>query len=181
MKRLTLLVLMVLGLIVCFTATTLAGSELPKKKQTELGLYVTAKQAYEKYSANPKTVHILDVRTPGEYVFVGHAPMAVNIPIKMLKPGLNAGKLVMPVNDNFVAQAEKKFAKSDTLLVMCRSGARSAYAINQLAKAGFTNVYNITDGFEGGKDKQGKRTVNGWKNSGNPWTYKYEAELMYTP
>lgn len=34
---------------------------------------------------------------------------------------------------------------------MCRSGGRSAAAVNLLAGAGFTNVYNITDGMEGDK------------------------------
>ena len=54
----------------------------------------------------------------------------------------------------------------------CRSGGRSALAVNALAKAGFTNVYNIIDGFEGDKVAEegslylGKRMKNGWKNSG---------------
>ena len=38
---------------------------------------------------------------------------------------------------------------ADTIVAMCRSGGRSAFAINMLAKAGFVNVYNIIDGFEG--------------------------------
>jgi 3-mercaptopyruvate sulfurtransferase SseA len=46
--------------------------ELPKEKQTVLGLYVTAKEAYEKWQADPEKVKILDVRTPEEYIFVGH-------------------------------------------------------------------------------------------------------------
>ena len=37
----------------------------------------------------------------------------------------------------------------DTLMVMCRSGGRSAMAANALAKAGFKKVYNIIDGMEG--------------------------------
>ena len=50
-------------------------------------------------------------------------------------------------------------------------------AVNALAKAGFTNVYNIIDGMEGDMvdDPEstyfGKRMKNGWKNSGLPWTY----------
>ncbi len=51
----------------------------------------------------------------------------------------------------------------DTLLVMCRSGGRSAMSINLLAEAGFKNVFNIIDGMEGDLVKdpesglQGKR------------------------
>jgi rhodanese-related sulfurtransferase len=73
------------------------------------------------------------------------------------------------------------------LLLMCRSGNRSASAVNLLAKAGYKNVYNIYDGFEGDKVQDeasyfnGQRMVNGWKNSGNPWTYKGDQSLMYFP
>jgi rhodanese-related sulfurtransferase len=67
---------------------------------------------------------------------------------------------------------------------MCRSGGRSAMAVNLLAQAGFKNVYNITDGMEGDAVKDpasvfmGQRLVNGWKNSGLPWTYKTDTAQM---
>ena len=67
---------------------------------------------------------------------------------------------------------------------MCRSGGRSAMAVNTLAKAGFTNVYNIIDGMEGdavkdpGSVYQGQRLKNGWKNSGIPWTYQPDPQHM---
>ena len=50
--------------------------KVPEKKQTSLGLYLTAKEAFEKWKAEPKQVKVLDVRTPEEYIFVGHAEMA---------------------------------------------------------------------------------------------------------
>jgi rhodanese-related sulfurtransferase len=66
---------------------------------------------------------------------------------------------------------------------MCRSGKRSAKGVNMLAAAGFTNAYSVVDSFEGDKAKEGenkgKRTVNGWKNSGLPWTYSMDKDLMY--
>ena len=58
-----------------------AGAEIPKGKQTVLGLYVTAKEAYEKWQAAPDKVVIIDVRTPEEYLFVGHPAMAWKIPL----------------------------------------------------------------------------------------------------
>jgi len=70
---------------------------------------------------------------------------------------------------------------------MCRSGGRSAIAVNLLAQAGFKNVYNIVDGMEGDtvEDEQsvfaGQRLKNGWKNSGCPWTYKQTIERMVLP
>ena len=37
------------------------------------------KEAYEKWLAEPDLVKIIDVRTPEEYLFVGHPAMAWNI------------------------------------------------------------------------------------------------------
>jgi rhodanese-related sulfurtransferase len=68
---------------------------------------------------------------------------------------------------------------------MCRSGGRSAAAVNLLAENGFTNAYTVCDGFEGDMlEKEdsynnGKRVLNGWKNSGAPWTYDVDIELAY--
>jgi rhodanese-related sulfurtransferase len=176
-------------LVIGFVSVAWADSSIPTKKQTSLKLYVNARQAWEKWSANPDTTHILDVRTPAEYIFIGHAPMAVNIPIKFLNNTLNPMTLKpgMQNNENFIADVKKKFKKSDTILVMCRSGSRSAAAVNLMAKAGFQKVYNIIDGFEGDSLKDsdsyqnGKRIINGWKNSGAPWTYKLERKLVYYP
>ena len=167
----------------------LAETNIPKSKQTSLGLYVTAKQAFAKWHASPKTINIIDCRTPQEYGFVGHAPMAVNIPSKFMKLEWNAKKKFyeMAGNKNFVELVKKKFKPEDTIFIMCRSGGRSAQSANLLAKAGFKKVYNIIDGFEGDKVKDkasyyhGKRLVNGWKNSGAPWTYSCKPELVYLP
>ena len=166
-----------------------ADMPVPERKQTLLQLYVDARQAWQKWSENPDTVHILDVRTPAEYIFVGHAPMAVNIPFTFLKNTVDPVTLRpdMPLNENFIADVKKRYGKTDTILVMCRSGGRSAAAVNWMARAGFQKVYNIIDGFEGdslrdpASDNNGKRVVNGWKNSGAPWTYKLERERVYFP
>jgi rhodanese-related sulfurtransferase len=176
-------------LILTFCVSALSDTSIPEKKQTTLGLYITALEAFTKWHIDPNSAKILDVRTAGEYIFVGHAPMANNIPILFLKNEYDSTKkmAVMPANENFVEAVKKKFKETDTLLVMCRSGGRSAYAINLLAKAGFKNVYNIVDGFEGdalkieGSYNNGRRLINGWKNSGAPWTYELDPDLMYLP
>ena len=163
-----------------------AEPELHKEKQTSLGLYLNAKEAYEKWRADPDKVTVLDVRTTEEYLHVGHAPMAWNVPLLSQTYEWDAGKqhFSMRPNPDFITQV-MDFAKSfDTILVMCRSGGRSAMAVNKLAEAGFTNVYNITDGMEGDAVKdpesvyQGQRLKNGWKNSGIPWTYQPDPERM---
>jgi len=162
------------------------AQELPKAKQTSLGLYVTAKEAYEKWLAAPDAVKVLDVRTLEEYLYIGHAPMAWNIPLLFQTHEWNAekGYFAFQPNPDFLSQAKEAAGPEDTILVMCRSGGRSAMAVNMLAEAGFTNVYQITDGMEGDAIKdplsvfQGQRLMNGWKNSGLPWTYKPDPERI---
>lgn len=160
-------------------------AEVPKEKQTKLGLYVTAAQAYEMWKAAPDTVTVIDVRTPEEYAFVGHAEMAWNIPVAFVTYQRKDGKTEYGAkpNPDFVAEVRKLVQPTNTLLLMCRSGGRSAMAVNQLTADGFKNVYNITDGFEGDKVKDpesvflGKRMRNGWKNSA-PWTYGIDPEKI---
>jgi rhodanese-related sulfurtransferase len=163
--------------------------ELHPAKQTTLGLYVTAREAYEKWRAAPDKVTILDVRTPEEYMFVGHAPMAWNIPVAAQLYRWDAGRKQFPMLPlpDFVERVQQVAKPDDTLLVMCRSGGRSAMAVNLLASAGYRNVYNITDGMEGDEVKDpgsvfhGQRLVNGWKNSGLPWGYEVDPARMIIP
>ena len=168
------------------TETTLI---VPKEKQTSLGLYVTATEAFEKWKAEPEQVKVLDVRTPEEYVFVGHPEMAWNIPLLLMTHQWDEEKnrYAMRTNREFVAQVKELAEPKDTILVMCRSGDRAAIAVDALAKAGITNVYNIIHGMEGDTvdDPEnlyhGKRMKNGWKNSGSPWTYKVNRKRMWLP
>jgi rhodanese-related sulfurtransferase len=184
-----------IALICCLLLVTVAlaygEGPVPKdeKKHTTIGKYVTAAEAYEVWKANPDKVKILDVRTPEEYAFVGHAPMAHNVPSKLWTGKYSAEKkdYVLEDNPEFEAQLKKQFGVQDVILAMCRSGHRSAAAINRMAKAGFINVYNIVDGYEGDKimDEesyfQGKRMTNGWKNSPAPWTYDLDQALIFAP
>jgi len=58
-------------------------------------------------------------------------------------------------------------------------------AANALASAGFEHVYNVIDGMEGdllnnpGSVYHRKRMKNGWKNSGPPWTYEVDPDLLW--
>ena len=182
---LTIVILMLLG----WLPLSLAQSSIPKQKQTVLGLYVTAKEAYEMWQADKSKINILDVRTPEEYIFVGHAPMAHNIPFQIFnyhEAVRNKGPLMKP-NPNFIAEVAQRFKPSDTILVICRSGNRSAAAVNAMASAGFKIAYSVTDGFEGDRVKDassfnyGKRFKNGWKNTDIPWTDRLNPELIWIP
>jgi rhodanese-related sulfurtransferase len=165
-----------------------AAAAIPKDKQTVLGLYLYSKEAYSLWQKNPKTVKIIDCRTPEEYVFVGHPPMAYNIPVKFMTHKWDEAKqnYLMEDNPDFVSQVQKVCRDTDTILVICRFGNRTAVAVNKLVAAGLKNVYSIVDGFEGelinggGKDFIGQCTRYGWKNSGAPWTFGLNSGLVYT-
>jgi rhodanese-related sulfurtransferase len=171
------------------SASQAATLQLPKEKETVLGLYVTAKEAYEKWKAEPDKIKIIDVRTPEEYFWVGHPTMAWIIPFAAVVYEWDSVKKQFPPKllPDFVSRVSEVAKPDDTLILMCRAGDRSAMAVNLLAKAGFTQAYTITDGMEGDVVKDphsvfmGQRLVSGWKNSGLPWTYQLTPERMVLP
>jgi len=159
-------------------------ANLPEAKQTVLGLYVTAREAYEQWQVDPEKVKIIDVRTPEEYLFVGHPEMAWKIPVAVQVYDWDAEKKQFPMKPlfDFAARVQSVAKPDDTIMVMCRSGGRSAIAANFLAKAGFKNVYNIVDGMEGDANGDSESVPQGgWKNSGCPWTKKLTPERMVLP
>jgi len=89
-------------------------ANLPKEKQTALGLYLTAKEAYAMWQADPENVTILDVRTPEEFLFVGHPPMARLIPVIAQSYEWDAEKWQFPMKllPDFVSRV-KEVAKPD--------------------------------------------------------------------
>lgn len=174
------------GMAVAVADEKPVNTEIPKGKQTTLGLYLTAEEAYQKWLASPESVKILDVRTLEEYIFVGHATMARNIPLYYQTHEWDdeKGRFSMQPNPNFLSQVMQVANPDETIMVMCRSGGRGAKAVDMLAEAGFKHVYNVTDGMEGdsiddpGSVFQGQRLRNGWKNSGLPWSYKIDPEIL---
>ncbi len=155
------------------------------RKRTLAGLHITAAASYVEWKKD-QAIKIIDIRTPEEYSFVGHPAMAHNIPLFYMKSGWYMGKRPSMVkNQSFVEQISKVAGKGAKIFLICRSGGRSAVGANILFKAGFKNVYSVTDGFEGDKIKDnsspfyGLRKKNGWKNSSIPWTYSINKELLH--
>lgn len=167
-------------------------NKLSKKKQTPQGLYLTAVEAYKLVESNRDKVLFLDVRTQPELEFVGSASdIDANIPYltnDLTSFDKEKKHFKKEANSNFLPDVNKKvedkgLGKDATIVLMCRSGSRSAKAAALLFKAGYKNVYSVVDGFEGDKEKsglkKGQRTVNGWKNAGLPWTYILDESKMY--
>lgn len=179
---------------VSFSSVAAIAAEAPKdpNKHTPQGLYIDAKETIELMKKDPKVI-LVDVRTPEEWQFVGYTEAAqIMIPSVIFKyDAMDAKKprYRSEVNNNFVSELEEKAAdlgadENSTYILMCRSGAtRAQPAAKMMAQYGYKNVYIMTDGFEGSKtkagDKKGFRLVNGWKNSGAPWTYNIDANKAY--
>jgi rhodanese-related sulfurtransferase len=177
-------------------AQSVDASALPDYKRSRLQLYMSPREAHEIIGKEPARTLFLDVRTRAEAMYVGMPTVA-----DALVPYVEHQELMtdwderrhmyqLEPNSDFIQEAEirlkeKSLTKADRVILICRSGDRSARAADLLANAGFTRVYSITEGFEGdsAKDgpKAGQRIVNGWKNAGLPWTYKLEKAKMYFP
>jgi len=133
----------------------------------------------------------LDVRTRAEVEVIGMPTVAdANVPYMFMSEPMtwddDWGSFKMTRNQEFLKIVkqrleEKGLTQNDKVFLMCRSGGRSASAADLLTEAGFTNVYSVVDGYEGDKTKNGKRNLNGWKNSDLPWSYKLDKKKMYLP
>ena len=73
-------------------------------------------------------------------------------------------------NPRFARELEAKTGKDRVVLLLCRSGNRSALAAEAATKAGLKQVFNVLEGFEGDLDEQQRRgNKNGWRLHGLPW------------
>lgn len=121
---------------------------------------ITSTEAWQLISAGQAL--LVDVRTAEERKFVGHVPDSLHV---AWMTGINLTR-----NPRFIKELEAKTAKSTVILLLCRSGKRSAAAAEAAAKAGFANAFNVLDGFEGDLDAAQQRgTLNGWRYAGLPW------------
>jgi len=109
---------------------------------------------------------LVDVRSGEERKFVGHVPESVHVPW--------ATGTALTRNPRFVRELEARLAKEGgkdaVVLLLCRSGKRSALAAEAATKAGFTRVFNVLEGFEGEIDAdQHRGAADGWRFHGLPW------------
>lgn len=164
-------------------------------------------EAYDMLNTVPDTF-LIDVRTQAEYQFVGHPFKAYLYPYRFFTTQFSKGAekpeyMLSPKNKNFVDQISKTFKKTDNLLILCRDGNRSSLAGRDLINAGFKNVFDVADGFEGPEfpssenldkhkfyrqlAKRNKicgfehRRHYGWQYWGLPWTYEMDPRYIYPP
>lgn len=106
---------------------------------------------------------LVDVRSGEERKFVGQVPGSLHVAW--------ATGTALTRNPRFTRELEAKARKDEVVLLLCRSGKRSALAAEAATKAGFQHVFNVLEGFEGEIDANGHRgTADGWRYRGLPWT-----------
>lgn len=123
---------------------------------------MTPREAFDVLQANSQVL-LVDVRTQAELELVGRIPNALNIEWAFY-PG-------MVKNQDFAKQLAEKVDKNLMVIFMCRTGGRSHNAATVAQQLGFSNAYNMLEGFEGEANELKQRTtINGWKHAGLPWT-----------
>lgn len=122
---------------------------------------LTPQEAFDVLRLAPGA-QIVDVRTRAEWDWVGRVPKAIEIEWNQYPGGVR--------NPNFLAELKRQVDPEAPVLFLCRSGARSIAAATAATEAGYSDCYNILEGFEGDKDANGHRNnIGGWRWAGLPW------------
>lgn len=132
--------------------------EAPRSMMPEINV----KEARERLESGEGYVY-LDVRTPEEFA-EGHVPGAINVPVAFANPA--TGRL--EANPDFVTDVIQVLDKDDKIIVGCRSGGRSAMALEQLIDAGYSGGVNLMGGFHGKTDMTGTLIAPGWTTLAYP-------------
>lgn len=127
---------------------------------------VSPNEAFELLQLDSRT-RLVDVRTRAELDWVGRPLVGDGQYLHIEWTRYPGG---VP-NVEFIDQLRAAVPAPDTpVLFLCRSAARSKLAAVAAAQAGFSNAYDLLEGFEGDKDGTGHRkTVTGWCFRGLPW------------
>ena len=127
---------------------------------------LTPNEAYSLLQSTPSVI-LVDVRTNAERDWIGKVAIANEQHFAVqwsLYPGGTP-------NPDFLTQLQAVTNDHHTvILFLCRSGVRSRHAAKLATENGYTNCFDILQGFEGDKDEHGHRkTVGGWCYNDLPW------------
>ena len=136
-----------------------AATQRSRDAKLLLGGLLTPAEAWTLFNAGD--IELVDVRTIAERDLIGYVPGSVAIewydyPVKKR-------------NDGFVEQLRAKVDAQRPVAFLCRSGVRSHHAAVLATANGYAAAFNVLEGFEGDKNAQGQRTMNGWRVAGLPW------------
>lgn len=163
----------------------LSEDRVPPSKRNGVGLYVDAARAYQLRRDYPQLVVLVDIRSRLEVELAGR-PALVDLHVPYQEPALplawggdtSGGKVVQ--TSAFAAELEERLQAlgapdGGIVILLCRSGEASARASDELALRSYPNVFSVVDGFEGDVAADGRRSLNGWKNAGLPWTARADS------
>lgn len=136
-----------------------AATKRSRDAKLLLGGLLTPTEAWALF--NGGAIELVDIRTIAERDLIGYVPGSVAIewydyPAKKR-------------NDGFVEQLRAKVDAQRPVAFLCRSGVRSHHAAVLATANGYAATFNILEGFEGDKNAQGQRTMNGWRVARLPW------------
>lgn len=130
---------------------------------------ISPKEAFALLQGNSRAVFI-DVRSAMEFLFVGHPKDAINVawidePDWVVNP-----KFAAHIRQVMLGGVSLHHKGDAPVVLICRSGKRSAEAGELLVSEGFADVYNVLEGFEGDMDENHHRSsLGGWRYHGLPW------------
>lgn len=125
--------------------------------------HLDPRAAHEFLQRRPEAI-LVDCRTEIEHMYVGHPVGAEHV---AWQDGPD-----WEIDPEFADKVRRLVRQDLTrpVLLICRSGHRSLYAGEALEAAGFTEVINVLEGFEGPLDDDFHRgTLGGWRCRGLPW------------
>jgi rhodanese-related sulfurtransferase len=132
---------------------------------------VSGQEAWDVLAINPNAI-LVDVRTKIEWQLIGQPDLSSlgGEPVYLqwvTMEGINADF----ITELKTALEERGAAADAPLYFMCQSGGRSKMSAMQCTELGYSQCYNIAEGFEGDLDERRHRnSVSGWKVAGLPWT-----------
>ena len=127
---------------------------------------LTPPECFGELAEKPDAV-LIDCRTPVEWHFTGTPDLSsINKKALLLAIADESGRS----NPEFLSTVTSIAGHDTPLYLLCRVGGRSANACQLLGQAGFIDLVNVIEGFEGRVDENGHRnTTEGWKFHGLPW------------
>ena len=130
---------------------------------------LTSPEAFELLKEDPSAI-LVDIRTFMEFQYVGHPIGSVHIPW-LDEPDWTVNEdFVTDIRQLTLGGNEEAAGGCVPIILMCRSGKRTQEAGKVLLEAGITNVFHVSDGFEGDLDSNHQRgNINGWRFHGLPW------------
>lgn len=143
--------------------------------EAQLGGYagdISAQEAWDGLVSSPKAA-LVDVRTTAEWAYVGFPTLAsIGKTTAMVSwDDFPSGALV----PDFIGRLKRELDKlgvgpNDPVYFICRSGARSRHAALAATAAGYSQAFNVANGFEGRLDTERHRATPGsWKGEELPW------------